>query len=234
MYIRYPAQSSGVLSINGDTTSAQLVVGGTNISVATVAGTTTISSTLASAITSINADTTAAQVIAAGTGMSVATVAGTTTITNTAPALSVIHEVWVNTPAGHGSAAGNVVRCYSNIKRNTGTSITYASDAVSGDTFTINVTGIYAITRFDRDEGALGYIFGLSVNSASLTANVYDLADAQQLGFTETAATGVWVGGTLPFVGKLTAGDVVRGQDVNHTHPDTTQINGFMHIVRLS
>lgn len=48
-YIRWPEFGSGsgggVASINGDTTSAQLIVGGTGISVATAAGTTTITNT---------------------------------------------------------------------------------------------------------------------------------------------------------------------------------------------
>ncbi len=44
MYIRYPAPggAGGILSINGDTTEDQLIVGGTGISAATVGGTTTI------------------------------------------------------------------------------------------------------------------------------------------------------------------------------------------------
>ena len=42
-YIRYPAVGGGgVSSINGDTTAAQLIVGGTGITVGTTGGTTTI------------------------------------------------------------------------------------------------------------------------------------------------------------------------------------------------
>ncbi len=47
-YAIYPAESasaSGIQSINGDTTSAQIIAGGVGISVATVAGTTTITNT---------------------------------------------------------------------------------------------------------------------------------------------------------------------------------------------
>jgi hypothetical protein len=86
-YISYPATGGGgggggIASINGDTTPAQTIVGGTNVTVSTAGGTTTVSST-ASGITSINGNTTPAQVISAGTGISVNSTGGTTTITNT-------------------------------------------------------------------------------------------------------------------------------------------------------
>lgn len=56
-YARYPVASgggSGITSINGDTTSAQLIVGGTGITVGTSSGTTTITNTLVSGNQSAN------------------------------------------------------------------------------------------------------------------------------------------------------------------------------------
>lgn len=72
-YGKYPPSGGGspdgILSINGDTTPAQLIVGGTGISVATVAGTTTVTNTAPAGATGNLTDAgTDGIVITGGTG----------------------------------------------------------------------------------------------------------------------------------------------------------------------
>src|SRR5438067_1806241 len=67
---------------------------------------------------------------------------------------------------GNGSTA-TVIRIFTTIIENIGTDITYATNAVNGDSFTINQDGIYAMTYTDLFSGAEA--MGLSLNASSLT-----------------------------------------------------------------
>lgn len=92
-YAKYPAQPSGggggggITSINGDTTAAQLIVGGTGITVSTVSGTTTITATGGGSgtVTSVNVSGGTTGLTASGgpiTTSGTITLAGTLNIAN--------------------------------------------------------------------------------------------------------------------------------------------------------
>ena len=90
-YIQQPggSGSGGILSINGDTTPAQLIVGGTDISASTVSGTTTISFTgSAGGVTSLNSLTGALSIAVGTAGTDFAVSASGSTITLDLPSAS--------------------------------------------------------------------------------------------------------------------------------------------------
>ena len=70
-------------------------------------------------------------------------------------------EVRVDTSTGNGST-GNRLKVFSNSNVQ-GTDITYTSDAINGDTFTINETGVYAISY--TANASAGDVFTISLNA---------------------------------------------------------------------
>lgn len=90
-----------------------------------------------------------------------------------------LSEVKVSVGSGYGST-GVYIRTFSTVDVNTGSGITYTSDSVNGDYFTVNISGVYSITYSD----GYGYAdyFGISVDS-STTTPVTSLTTAQRLCF---------------------------------------------------
>jgi len=124
-------------------------------------------------------------------------------------------SVECNTPSGYGST-NNKIRKYTNGTQ-TGFAITYAASGTAGDSFTINVPGVYAIMYVDiRTAG--GSALGVSVNSAQLTTGIASITagDAVLYGDTPSANDPGMCSGTFNFA----AGDVVRVH--NDGLPDTT------------
>ncbi len=145
---------SGITSINGDTTAAQVIAAGTGISVTSTGGTTTITNTGGggSGITSINGNTTAAQVITAGAGISVTSTGGTTTIVNTGSVsgssiVESVHQV------AHGFSQGKLLK-------SAGTSDTYAlakGDTTSDAEVVGIVTSVIDADNFVYSQNIMGY-----------------------------------------------------------------------------
>lgn len=116
--------------------------------------------------------------------------------------------VIADTPTGHGST-GTKVRKFTSANTTTvGTAITYAADATNGDTFTINENGVYSIRFSDGYSTGTGHI-GISRNASATTTNIYSLAQAQQIAFTESY-TGLV--GQCSVTIRLNSGDIIRAQ----------------------
>lgn len=122
--------------------------------------------------------------------------------------------VRLNTQIGYGSTSTKIPR-FSGIAQNQGSDISYADSAILGSSFTINVSGVYAISYSDN----LGSnaVIGISLNSAQLTTNLRDITAANRLcaAMCYPASVAATVAVTLP----LSAGDVIR------PHADGTAVN---------
>lgn len=132
-------------------------------------------------------------------------------------------EVIVDSGNGYGST-NTKVRRYSNIRKNTGTAITYADSAANGASFTINEAGVYAMhVRDSISAGAA--VIGITVNGTALTTNLSTpLTYAQGL-----RATGQGVSSSLSNAAvtlNLAVGDIVRPHD-NGTNNNTDSQSAF-------
>ena len=127
-------------------------------------------------------------------------------VTSVATGSSGFTESTVKLSTGNGHGATNTrIRRWKNIDVNTGSDITFLDNANNGSKFTINTTGVYAITATDIFSSS-GY-FGFSRNSAELTTNVYSIATATQMASTGCTDNNFC---TVSWIGPLTATDVIR------------------------
>lgn len=122
---------------------------------------------------------------------------------------SIRSEVFVDTGNGCGSTATKVRR-FSNIRKNTGTAITYADSAVNGGTFTIAEDGIYSITYGDAN--AAGSYIAITVDVSSVTTSPNGLTYANGRRHGTNLATGGIVSATS-WTGFIAAASVVRAQN---------------------
>lgn len=120
------------------------------------------------------------------------------------------NEVYVTTGNGYGST-NTKIRRFTTTVTNTGTAITYADSAANGASFTINETGIYAITCSDVYSGNGDVYFGVSVNSAELTTAIESITAANRilLGYAPNISANGELGVASRTV-RLAATDVVR------------------------
>jgi hypothetical protein len=114
--------------------------------------------------------------------------------------------VRLHTANGYGSSS-TVIPRFTTVVTNQGSDITYADSATLGSTFTINTSGIYAITygmTFVNASAANG----LSLNSSQLTTTIYSINAADRLAINVALSTS----GRLPVSSclYLTAGAVIR------------------------
>lgn len=139
-----------------------------------------------------------------------------------APLASAPSELRLNTGNGFGST-NTVIRRFANVVQNIGSDITYTDSAANGASFTINTNGVYAITY--TEEGNTGSpIFGISLNSASLTTDINAIAIGEILTISNVGngngrACSSWTG-------LLSATDVVRMHTNNGsaTFADNVQV----------
>jgi hypothetical protein len=125
---------------------------------------------------------------------------------NTYKAIPPSSMVRLNTMNGLGST-NTAVRRFANVVTNQGTDITYADSATLGASFTINTTGIYAISYTDGGTAATGV--GLTLNCTQNSTSVDGVTDPTQiLVGVVTAANNI--GGTACWTGQLVSGGVVR------------------------
>lgn len=121
--------------------------------------------------------------------------------------------VRLSTANGYGST-NTKIRRFTTVVTNQGADITYADSATLGATFTINTSGMYAISY--NDSFTVGSNSGISLNSSQLTTSVASIAAADVIAqATNTANAASAVSASTLY---LTAGSVVRA----HTAGDST------------
>ena len=117
--------------------------------------------------------------------------------------------VRLHTGNGHGST-NTTIRRFSTVVENIGGDITYTDSSTLGATFTINETGIYAITYGDTNSASY-LTFGISLNSTELTTNISTInandrlivADSSSANFIEEVS----------WTGVLNKNDIIRAHD---------------------
>lgn len=143
-----------------------------------------------------------------------------------------ISQVTVNTPSGHGSG-NTAIRKFSNVVTNTGSDITYTSDATNGDSFTVNTTGIYSITYQDGGT-TLGNFYGISVNSNQLSTSIDAITVTNFV--TDIANVGVGDAYAVPlaYTKQFAAGDVLRAHTDANNNINSTDKRSQFNIIRLA
>lgn len=133
----------------------------------------------------------------------------------------------LDTIAGHGST-NTKIAYFTNVTSTTGTDITYTPSSVNGDSFTINVSGTYAVGWAGIYNA--GTFNGISVNSGQLTTSVLTINQANRLAFAASANSD----NPQPvyWSGPLTAGDVIRPHDAGQAL-DTDTDRAFFFIARV-
>lgn len=132
-------------------------------------------------------------------------------------------EVTVDSGNGYGST-NTKVRRYSNIRKNTGTAITYADSSTNGASFTINEAGAYSIHANDGISAGAAVI-GITVNGSALTTSLTTpITYAQGLrGWAHGPSAGT---SSVTVTLNLAVGDIVRPQD-NGTNNNTDSLSMF-------
>lgn len=113
--------------------------------------------------------------------------------------------VRLNTANGYGST-NNKIRRFSNVVLNQGSDISYADSAALGASFTINTSGMYAISYNDQFNGT--EIVGLSLNSTQPTVAIQNIAANDILTLEITSAANYPA--SVSTTAYLVAGDIVR------------------------
>ena len=112
----------------------------------------------------------------------------------------------VNTTNGYG-ITNTFIRRFLNIVLSQGSDITYADSAANGGSFTINTSGVYAISYSDNIGVAL--FAGISLNSNQLSTNIQSINAVNIVAIalgSNTTNTGTHCGATI----YLQASDVLR------------------------
>lgn len=127
---------------------------------------------------------------------------------------------------GHGSTNTDIRKYSSN--SSAGSSITYATSASAGASFTINATGIYSITMKDTRSGGTAE-FGASKNSANLSTSIINLTPlTEALFWSDSSVANSYASWSGTFY--LTSGDVVRPHDDGS--PNDTFTFGAVFLIR--
>lgn len=130
---------------------------------------------------------------------------------------------------GHnGSGSTNTfIRRFTSVFANVGSDITYNDSATLGATFTINATGVYAISYTDQHSVANDH--GITRN-ATPTLNISQVTDATKLAHCTNTAN---YASCAAWTGYLVAGDVIRAHAASNasgTDPNRTRFS----IVRVA
>jgi len=138
-------------------------------------------------------------------------------------------ETVVHTGAGHGST-NNCIRCFANNPTNT-PAITYDSDSVNGDSFTINEDGLYSFSYTDMHSSSANYYYGLSLNSTNLTSGVQTLSYPELIQISCAAVGPIPVNMAICLF--LQAGDVVRAHCESSAGPLGTADYVMLRIAKI-
>lgn len=134
-----------------------------------------------------------------------------------------------------GGGAGTITRNYLTVRENIGAGITYLFDATNGDTFTINIPGVYSVEL--SDIATTDGLVGVTVNSASPTTNIASLSYAQgkrSIVRNPAMTTSNQAFGTSAHI-RCNIGDVIRVQQssaAGMASGATTQI--YCHVQQIS
>jgi hypothetical protein len=142
---------------------------------------------------------------------------GTPTLLKTPNVTTAQSMVRVNTANGYGST-NTKIRRFTSVVTNQGSDITYADSATLGASFTINTSGVYAISYSDQFSASAG--LGISLNTTQPTTNIYTLTNPSEVlscSMGASASYGITAGGSY----YLPAGSVVRP----HTDGISTGVN---------
>lgn len=131
--------------------------------------------------------------------------------------------VRLNTANGYGST-NTVIRRFTNVVTNQGTDITYADSATLGAAFTINVSGVYAISY--TEDYAAASNFGISLNSSQLTTAIVSITATDRLQIASTTAADQFT--PCCWTGYLVAGAVIR------PHTAAAAIGAFPSVVNFT
>jgi hypothetical protein len=171
--------------------------------------------------------------VAPGTSGNVLTSNGTTWTSAAVAGGPGDHRRKVTTPSGFGST-NDKIRRFSVTEYSVGTSISYTSSATLGDSFTINTTGIYAITYIDNRASGSDVGIGISVNSNQLSTNITEITASNRV-----ASTFVTTNSNNPsavtVVARFTSGQVVRAHCSDS--PDianSTEVTAGFQIIRVA
>jgi len=118
---------------------------------------------------------------------------------------------------GYGSTNNKIGR-YINVLVNQGTDITYADSATLGGSFTINTSGVYAIS-FQESPSTINAICGVSLNTTAPTTSVFTIPAAERLMIGQVYAGSAPVNGATTVY--LSSGSVIR------LHNDGTARSGI-------
>ena len=140
---------------------------------------------------------------------------------NTYKAIPPSSMVRLNTGNGLGST-NTCVRRFTNVVTNQGTDITYADSATLGASFTINTTGIYAMSYSDHGTGNTGQ--GITLNCTQNSTSFEQISDATQCLSGNVTPAGN-INSTAAWTGQLPAGSVIRPSLGSNgaTYPKTQQ-----------
>lgn len=130
-------------------------------------------------------------------------------------------EVFVQAATAYGSTATKVRR-WTNLLTTTGSAITFDQSTVSGDTFTVNESGTYAMTYCDQFTGVAN--MGISVD-ASGTTNVQSLTNTNVVCGNNTA--GADLGTCCSATRALTSGQVLRAHTDGTANGANTWLQSF-------
>lgn len=143
------------------------------------------------------------------------TINGNTIVTSTLTVagslvVSGIDEQWQTGSAGNGSTG---IRCkvFSTTLISSGTNISYTSDGVNGDSWTINKSGVYAIS-FHGVAGSPDN-FAISHNNASCSTGASSLSESNTLCYVGPNSNM----GSCSFVGWLVNGDILKAHQSGTT-----------------
>lgn len=126
---------------------------------------------------------------------------------NGQPVVGGVGQSMVRLDGANGYGSTNTrIRRFTNVVTNAGSDLTYADSAANGASFTINTSGVYAISYCDSFAG--GGPLGLSLNSSQLTTDITAITAANRLAMARIANNNY--GMEVSWTGYLSAGDVVR------------------------
>jgi hypothetical protein len=115
--------------------------------------------------------------------------------------------VRLNTANGYGST-NTAIRRYSNVVTNQGADITYTDSATAGASFTINTSGIYAISMSEQASSTACWA-AIALNPATLTLTAASLPSNEVLAIS-TSQAGSGYPCSVAWTGYLPAGAVIR------------------------